>query len=211
MIGKIVKIIDNNYIYPTYYEFVEENFPQYAHLYITNKFPKLYDKLIVLDSAKNEIDETIYLLKSTDEFVFLIDREGFEAVALKDCLKPGLVVELRNGEKYFVDCQMELIPLEKNNKFVSLLKYDINLHDMFQKDFDIMKIHNGKNYSFWEREMDWYNIKVGEEVWVRDNVTDKWTERLFINAIPRCRDTVFQVANKDTREIEHWNYCKLKK
>ena len=211
VINKIVKIIDNNCVYPTYPEFIYEHFPQYAHLYIENKFPKFGDKLVALGYAEDEIGEIIYLVKSTDEFVFLIDKEGFEVVSLKDCLKPGLVVELRDKSQFFINNQMELISMKDNRDWDMTLLYDKDLYHIRERDFDIVKIYNGRNCVFWERtKADWDNISVGEDVWVRNDINDKWTSRMFVRAITGLDNPIFQVINKETRQIEHWNYCKLK-
>lgn len=212
MQNKIVKIIDNNCVYPTYPEFIEDNFPNYAHLYIANKFPKLGDKVVVLGCAVDEIGELIYLVKSTDEFVFLIEEDGFEEVSLKECLRPGFVVEIRKGSQFFINNQMEFVPINDRNWF-TMLAYTQDLCHLRGYDFDIVKIYNGRDLLFWERpdNTKWDDVSVGEEVWVRDNINDKWTNRTFIRAITELNNTVFQVVNKNTREIEHWNYCKIKK
>lgn len=72
----------------------------------------------------------------------------------KEDLKYGNVVELRNGRRYLYHrSELKLMSLD-GNYFLSFHKYDENLNNEGDKDFDIIKVY--ENYTLrkllWERK-----------------------------------------------------------
>ena len=208
-----IKIINNDYVYPTYTEFVVNNFSEYKNLYIENKFPKLGEKGIIIGSELDEIGERIYLVKTLSGFVYLIERGGFEYISLKGLLEPGLVVETKSCGQYFINNQLEIIGMDSGQWF-TLIGYDNDLKNQSRdlSRYDIVKIYNGRKSLFWEREqeVDWKNVPLFQDVWVRDSKEDKWRQKAFIRCESGFTKTPFVVIDKNTREISNWRYCKLK-
>lgn len=209
-----IKIINNDYVYPTYTEFVVNNFSEYKNLYIENKFPKLGEKGIIIGSELDEIGERIYLVKTLSGFVYLIERGGFEYISLKGLLEPGLVVETKSCGQYFINNQLEIVGMDSGQWF-TLIGYDNDLKNQPRdlSRYDIVKIYNGRKSLFWEREpeVDWKNIPLFQDVWVRDSKKDKWRLNSFIRYNENFEIRQFCTIDKNTREISNWRYCKLKK
>ena len=209
-----IKIINNDYVYPTYTEFVVNNFSEYKNLYIENKFPKLGEKGIIIGSELDEIGERIYLVKTLSGFVYLIERGGFEYISLKELLVPGLVVETEKHGQYFINNQLELIGMDSGQWF-TLISYNKDLKSQHHDScgLDIVKIYNGRNSLFWEREqeVDWSKVPLFQDVWVKNGISGKWRLKAFIKCEDGFTKTPFVVIDKNTREISNWAYCKLKK
>lgn len=208
-----IKIINNDYVYPTYTEFVVNNFSEYKHLYIENKFPKLGEKGIIIGSELDEIGERIYLVKTLSGFVYLVERGGFEYISLKELLIPGLVVETKSCGQYFINNQLELVGMD-SGIWLTSVAYDKDLKNQPRdfSEYDIIKIYNGRNSLFWEREqeVDWENVPLFQDVWVRDSKKDKWRPKAFIRYNKDFEIRQFCAIDKNTREISNWRYCKLK-
>ena len=149
----------------------------------------------------------------------------------KSDLKSGMVVELRNGEKFIV---IEDKIYSKDSDF-DLTIYNENLTVKSKyKVFDIVKVYKVKYNSLlrgflnndleilWRRDEDkWKLIKKDTKVLVRNSMYDDWERRYFSMYIPAYQDAPFFTypegkdswsayshIRQSTPNVQ-WKYCKL--
>lgn len=88
----------------------------------------------------------------------------------KSDLKNGMLVELRNGEKYLVHND----GLANSYQWTSLVKYENNLNSKEAMTLDIMKVYNANNY------ID-FDIRGRTPIWIRPEFETKEVLRKAIS------------------------------
>lgn len=127
----------------------------------------LCNKIVTI---KKVIPEYYSIKEDTERFAWSDDMfEPLEKRFIKDELKTGMLVELRNGEKYKVLKDYETFICGKgmiSNKsgFIPLLNFSKNLNNSFGVKYDIIKIYKPKGDCYFFN----YNMQNFELIWERE-------------------------------------------
>lgn len=137
------------------------------HNYYTNEF-NCYYFLKGTCGSKSFYKINNYKIITAQEFIDLVNREDMKKEFTKNDLKSGMVVKLRNGEKYLVVDDL----LITSDGFMRLSSYNINMicnvtNNDFAVKYDIMEVY-AKTYS-WGSGFK-INLNHGELLWKRKEI-----------------------------------------
>lgn len=150
----------------------------------------------------------------------------------KSELKQGMVVQLRDGDRYLVRDREGEIILSHHNGWLRLEEYSEDLKDDNYDELDIIKVYTTKAYmldsvfddeyltEIWcrKKEVDWSKIPVWTKVQVRNSHSQGWKNRYFLRyattkhgAIPLFEVAPFDsfVSITEGLERESYTQCRL--